>query len=132
MKETLAAQWIAERVFHITGDNPYVIILIIILFTIAMTNIISNTAAVAMLLPIGLALASEVSDINSLFIAMLIALSAGLAFTLIIATPGNAITYSAGYFSTRDLLKAGVLANLICIGVIFMIAILYWKGVLGL
>ena len=34
---------------------------------------------------------------------------------LVIATPGNAITYSAGYYSTRDLLKAGFFANVVCI-----------------
>jgi sodium-dependent dicarboxylate transporter 2/3/5 len=63
---------------------------------------------------------------------MLIALSGGLAFMFVIATPANAITYSSGYFSSRDLLKSGVVANVACIGVIFLVAIFYWKGVLGL
>jgi sodium-dependent dicarboxylate transporter 2/3/5 len=63
---------------------------------------------------------------------MLIALSGGLAFMFVIATPGNAITYSSGYFSSRNLLRAGVVANIACIGVIFLVAIIYWKGVLGL
>ena len=61
---------------------------------------------------------------------MLIALSGGLAFMLVIATPGNAITYSSGYFSTRDLFRAGSIANLICIAVIFIVALVYWIGVL--
>jgi len=51
---------------------------------------------------------------------------------LVIATPGNAITYSSGYFSTRDLFKAGSIANIICILVIFTVAVIYWKGILGL
>jgi sodium-dependent dicarboxylate transporter 2/3/5 len=51
---------------------------------------------------------------------------------LVIATPGNAITYSSGYYTTRDLLKAGVLANILCIVVIFVVAIVYWMGVLNL
>ena len=63
---------------------------------------------------------------------MIIALSGGLAFMLVIATPGNAITYSSGYFSAKDLFKAGVLANIICIAVVFIIAVLYWIGILGL
>jgi len=50
----------------------------------------------------------------------------------VIATPGNAITYSSGYFSSRNLLRAGVAANIACIGVIFLVAIIYWKGVLNL
>ena len=132
MRNTGAARWLVDGMFHIVGNNPYAIILILIIITIAMTNIISNTAAVAMLLPIGLAVAMEVPEISSLFAAMLVALSGGLAFMLIIATPGNAITYSSGYFSTKDLLKAGGLANLVCIGVIFCVAIIYWKGLLNL
>lgn len=63
---------------------------------------------------------------------MLIALSGGLAFMLVISTPGNTIAYSSGYFSTRDLLRAGVLSNIVCIIIIFLVAIFYWKGVLGL
>ena len=63
---------------------------------------------------------------------MLIALSGGLAFMLVISTPGNAITYSSGYFSTRDLFKAGILANIICIVIVFTVAVVYWIGVLGL
>jgi len=132
MRNTGAAHWLADGLFHIAGNNPYAIILMLIVLTIAMTNIISNTAAVAMLLPIGLAVAMEIPEISSLFAAMLVALSGGLAFMLVIATPGNAITYSSGYFSTKDLLKAGGWANLVCIGVIFCVAIIYWKGVLGL
>jgi len=131
LKETGAAQWIVDLIIG-TGSEPYIILLALIVLTIAITNFISNTAAVAMLLPIGLAIASEIPDISPLLSSMTIALSGGLAFMLVIATPGNAITYSAGYFSTRDLLKGGTIANLVCIGVVFAVAILYWKGFLGL
>ncbi|MDD5779357.1 MAG: SLC13 family permease, partial [Candidatus Thermoplasmatota archaeon] len=132
MKETGAASWITEGVVSIFGSNPYAIILVLILLTIVMTNFISNTAAVAMLLPIGFAIATEIPGVSPLFAAMAIALSGGLAFVLVIATPGNAITYSSGYFSVRDLLRAGVVSNLACIGVLFLVAVVYWRGVLGL
>jgi sodium-dependent dicarboxylate transporter 2/3/5 len=63
---------------------------------------------------------------------MIIALCGGLAFMLVIGTPGNAITYSSGYFSTRDLFKGGFIANFICIVIVFCIAIFYWIGILHL
>jgi sodium-dependent dicarboxylate transporter 2/3/5 len=63
---------------------------------------------------------------------MIIALSGGLAFMLVIATPGNAITYSSGYFSTKDLFKAGSISNVICIVIIFIVASVYWMGILGI
>jgi sodium-dependent dicarboxylate transporter 2/3/5 len=92
----------------------------------------SNTGAVAVLLPIGFALANEIPGISPLLSAMIIALSGGLAFMLIIATPGNAITYSSGYYSTKDLFKAGGIANILCIVILFAVAIFYWQGFLGL
>ncbi|MCK5112762.1 MAG: anion permease, partial [Thermoplasmatales archaeon] len=132
MQKTGAGSWIAHRLFDVTGNNPYLVIFGLIILTVLLTNIMSNVGAVAILLPIGLAIATEVPGVSPLLASMLIALSGGLAFMFIIATPGNAIAYSSGYFSSKDLLKSGVVANIICIGVIFTVAIIYWKGVLGI
>ena len=118
--------------FQSVGVNIYFVILVIILFTVLLTNIMSNIGAVALLLPIGIAIAPSIPGISPLLASMIIALSGGLAFMLVIATPGNAITYSSGYFSTKDLFKAGVLANIICIVVVFLVATIYWIGILQL
>jgi len=130
--KTDAAKWIANALFNVIGENPYLIILGLIVITIFLTEMMSNTGAVALLLPIGLAISAEILDITPLLASMTIALSGGLAFMLVIATPGNAITYSSGYFSTRDLFKSGIIANILCIIVVFSVAIIYWKGVLNL
>ena len=132
MQETGAGTWIANQIFTTFNVNIYVLIFMMIVITILLTNVMSNIGAVAILLPIGLAIATEIPDVSPLLASMIIALSGGLAFMLVIATPGNAITYSSGYFSTRDLFKAGFIANILCIAVIFCIAIFYWMGVLGL
>jgi sodium-dependent dicarboxylate transporter 2/3/5 len=132
MQQTGAGVWVAHQIFNLFGSHPYLVIFGLIIFTVLLTNIMSNVGAVAILLPIGIAISTEIPGVNPLLASMIIALSGGLAFMFVIATPGNAITYSSGYFSTRDLLKAGVIANIICIGVIFLVAIFYWKGVLGL
>ena len=132
MQQTGAGSWIAQNMFTILSGNPYSIILGLILFTVILTNVMSNTGAVAVLLPIGFAIATEIPVISPLLSSMIIALSGGLAFVFIIATPGNAITYSAGYFTTKDLFKAGSIANIICVFVIFAIAIFYWMGILGI
>jgi sodium-dependent dicarboxylate transporter 2/3/5 len=114
------------------SGNVYLVIFTLIFLTLLLTNIMSNTGAVAVLLPIGFAIANEITGISPLLASMIIALSGGLAFIFIIATPGNAITYSSGYYSTKDLFKAGGIANIICIGILFFISIVYWKGILGL
>ncbi|MCK4901844.1 MAG: DASS family sodium-coupled anion symporter, partial [Thermoplasmatales archaeon] len=131
IQETGAGKWIADIIFNMAGFNPYVMILVMIIITILLTNVMSNIGAVAILLPIGIALAPELG-ISPLLASMVIALSGGLAFMLVIATPGNAITYSSGYYSTKDLFKAGSIANILCIVIIFIVATTYWMGVLGI
>jgi len=130
MQKTGAGAWLAHLIFNTIGINIYLAILIMIIFTILLTNIMSNIGAVAILLPIGLAISTEIPGISPLLASMIIALTGGMAFMLVIATPGNAITYSSGYFSTRDLFKAGIFANIACILVIFIVAVFYWIGVL--
>jgi sodium-dependent dicarboxylate transporter 2/3/5 len=132
METTGAARWIADGVLTALGENPYIIILGLIILSKYLTEMMSNTGAVAMLLPIGIGFAGKIADVSILLASMIIALSSGLAFMLVIATPGNAITYTSGYFSTRDLARAGLMANIVCIVIIWVIAIGYWKGILGM
>ena len=129
MENSGAASWIAIRIIDIVGRNPYHILFILIVVTICITNMISNTASVAMLLPIGFGFSQEIPELTPLATSLAIAMSGGLAFMLIIATPGNIITYSAGYYSQRDLLKAGFWPNIASIFVIYLIAVTYWKWV---
>lgn len=132
MNDTGAGSWIANLMLDVAGSNVYLVILVLIAFTILLTNVMSNVGAVATLLPIGLGVASGISGISPLLASMTVALSGGLAFMLVISTPGNAITYSSGYFSTRDLLKAGGIANIACIGIVLLVAVVYWKNMLGM
>lgn len=129
MQETGAGTWIANQIFTAAGINPYAIILLLILITLLLTNIMSNIGAVAILIPLGLSIPPN-TGITPLLASLTIALTGGLAFMFVISTPGNAITYSSGYFTTRDLLKAGAVANIICILIVFTIATIYWIGVL--
>ncbi len=126
LKDTGAAFWIAGRFLDVAGGSDYVLILILILLTVTLTQMMSNTAAVAMLLPIGYGLSLE-SGLSPELTSYLIGLSGGLAFMFVIATPGHTIAYSAGYFSLRDIFRAGFYANIIAICIIFLVAISYWK-----
>jgi sodium-dependent dicarboxylate transporter 2/3/5 len=132
MQKTGAGAWIAHHLFVVAGENPYLVILGLIILTVLLTNIMSNVGAVAIILPIGIAISTEIPGISTLLASMLIALSGGLAFMFVISTPGNAITYSSGYFSSRNLLRAGIVSNIACITIIYLISVIYWKGVLGL
>lgn len=132
LNSTGAGAWLASMIVSNIPLNPLMILLAMICVTIVLTNLMSNTGAVAVILPVGLSIASEIAGISSLLMAMVIALSGGLAFIFVIATPANAIAYSSGYFSIRDLAKTGFLANTVCIVILLLVAIIYWMGVLRL
>ena len=129
MEETGAAAWLAGSLVNIVGKNPYIMLFMLICVTVGLTNLISNTASVAMLLPIGFGLSQEISELTPLVTTLAIAYSGGLAFMFVIATPGNLITYSSGYYSTKDLVRAGFWTNLVCIAIIFVMAVSYWQWI---
>ncbi len=127
LERTGAAEWIASGIFLLSGGNPYVALLVLILFAFMLTSMMSNTAAVALLLPIALGLAFKIPGFSPIAAAFAVALSGGGGFLLVTATPSAAIAYSSGYFGTRDLMRAGIWAIGICVGVIFLVANTYWR-----
>ncbi len=124
MESTGVALWMASGltgIFH----SPYAILFCIILLTFILTNLMSNTAAVATMLPISIGLA-ESAGISPLAAGMATALAGGAAFLFVIATPGMAIAYSSGYLTQKEMFKAGALAGISSMVIIFLFAIFYW------
>jgi sodium-dependent dicarboxylate transporter 2/3/5 len=126
LAESGAAQWLSNEVLDITSGNEFLSIFIIIILTKVLTEFMSNTAAVSILLPIGFAVFTSLGLPPEMG-AMLVGLSGGLAFMFLISTPGNLISFSSGYFSQRDLLKAGIAANGVTVLAVLLIAYTYWK-----
>ena len=127
MLGTGATGWIAQRIVSAVGNNPDILLFSVIVITVIFTEFMSNTAAVALMLPIGLGLASVSPSLNPIVISMAIALAGGFAFTLLIGNPGNMITYSTGYYRQRDLFKVGIVADISGILIIYFVASFVWK-----
>ncbi len=122
---TGASEWLAYSIVDIVGTNPYVILLILLVITVMMTEVMSHAAAVALMLPIGTSMAS-VAGMNVLTMSMAIALAGGFGYALLMGTPGNIMTYSTGYFRQRDIMKTGVVADIVGIAVVFFMATVLW------
>ena len=75
--------------------------------TMMMTQAMSDGAAVAVLGPINLNLAS-LSGAGIVQVGIASASSAAFAYLMVIGTPPNAIVSSSGYVFPRDFLKAGI------------------------
>jgi sodium-dependent dicarboxylate transporter 2/3/5 len=90
------------------GGMPMVIVLLVFALGAAvMTSFIANSATANLLLPIVVGI-SSISPATS---AVVVALAASAAMVLPISTPPNAIAYGSGYFSVRDMARAGILVT---------------------
>ncbi len=125
LQVTGASEWLASSIVGIIGTNPYLILLILLVITVLMTELMSHAAAVALMLPIATGMAS-VTGMSVLVVSMAVALAGGFGYALLMGTPGNIMTYSTGYFKQKDIMKTGVLADMIGIGVVFFMATVLW------
>jgi sodium-dependent dicarboxylate transporter 2/3/5 len=83
-------------------------ILIISALSILLTELMSNSAVVALLMPVVLGMCQALG-IEPRVMALVVAVPAGLGFTLPIGTPSNAIAYSSGHLSVRDMMVPGAI-----------------------
>lgn len=116
LAQILLGSWISS------GFVCFVAMVVIISF---LTEGMSNAAAVAMLLPIGLALAVKYG-IDPRAITLGITLPSGLAFLFPVSTPVMAIVIGSGYISPLEAFRRGMLLKLIGILIFLAIAKLYW------
>ncbi|MCP2605025.1 SLC13 family permease [Candidatus Aminicenantes bacterium AH-873-B07] len=123
LARTQAAEWLANLFISKYELSPFLFVIPISLIAKLLTEGISNTAAVAILLPLGFAFGH---NINPIIIVYVIAVPAGLAFCLPMGTPPNAICYSAGYYRISDAGKAGLLLNLISWLIFILMMKFYW------
>jgi sodium-dependent dicarboxylate transporter 2/3/5 len=120
-----AAGWIAGVTVAQWAHSPIAVIAIISAFGILLTEAMSHSAVVALLMPVSLGIAQQFG-IDPRVMAPAVALPAGLAFTLPVGTPGNAIAYSSGYLRLRDMLGPGSILVVVAWAAFNLVAIYYW------
>jgi len=87
------------------------------LLAIFLTEIISNTAAANLLMPV-LAAVATATGISHARVMMPAALCCTLAFMLPVSTPPNAIVFGTGRVATRDMMRVGALLNALGVAVV--------------
>ncbi|AKD38693.1 CitT protein [Pasteurella multocida subsp. multocida OH4807] len=126
LKDSGASKVLADGiVFLIDGGHFYLIGLIVAAFIIFLTEFTSNTASAALLVPIFISIAQSLG-MPELGLALIIGLGASCAFMLPVATPPNAIVFGTGDIKQSEMIKAGVVLNIICIFVIATIGYYFW------
>jgi solute carrier family 13 (sodium-dependent dicarboxylate transporter), member 2/3/5 len=117
-------KWLADS-FQDLNNLPY-FILLLILVTIAIfaTEIMSNLALVTVLIPVIASFAGE-NNYSIIQICFSVTLASSFAFMLPIGTPPNAIVFSAGHITIKQMAKVGFLLNIIGVLLITLVAYLF-------
>jgi sodium-dependent dicarboxylate transporter 2/3/5 len=125
-----AAAWVAEHTISQWASGPIGVVMMVSLATIALTEVMSNSAAVAIVMPVSIAVAQQFGiDVRAT--APLVAVPAGMAFMLPIGTPANAIAFSSGHLRLREMAVPGALLNLSAY-LIFNLLVFYYWPLLGI
>ena len=117
------AEWIGGQLTLLEGASIFILLLFLIALVNFLTEITSNLATTAMILPI-LAPLSLVLDVNPFILMVGATVAASCAFMLPVATPPNAVVFGSGYLRIPDMAKTGVWMNLFSI--IFLTIMVYF------
>ena len=117
---------IGEALSGVTRLSIIVVIAIVAMAVTFLTEITSNTATTALLMPI-LAAASLGAGFEPALLMLPAALSASCAFMLPVATAPNAIVFGTGQVTVEQMVREGLILNLIGILVITSV-VYYWLG----
>ena len=121
-QESGLTSWLGEQLktFHFLPLG--LIIAVVCTMATFTTEFASNTAMASTLLPI-LASLSVALRINPIILMVPATISCSAAFMLPVATPPNAIVFGSGYLQIRDMVKVGLILNLI--GLVLILVVVY-------
>ena len=131
MQATGAAAWLAHHLVagidhFVTGPHKALVLLAgLYLGTVVLTELLSNNAVAALMVPIALSIATAAElDARPLIIAVTFAASA--AFATPIGYQTNTYVYGIGGYRFADFVKIGVPLNALCFVVAMVVIPLVW------
>jgi sodium-dependent dicarboxylate transporter 2/3/5 len=122
---TGAAEWVSSHTIAAWASSGPAAVGIISALSIALTEMVSNSAVVAMLMPVTLGVAEQF-EMQARVMALVVAVPAGLGFAMPIGTPANAIAYGSGYLRLRDMMVPGLLMAFSSWAVFNLVAHFVW------
>ncbi len=126
LKETGTSLFLANMLSDLIAHFGLILIIAVIaFFVVFLTEFASNTASAALLIPV-FATVAEAFGLSPVVLSVLIAVAASCAFMLPVATPPNAIVFGSGHIKQSEMLRVGLVLNLVCGVVLTFIAMTFW------
>ncbi len=122
---TGAAQWMTDLIVGDWQGSPELLMLSIGVLSVVLTEFMSNSAVIAILMPPALSLAASLG-IDPRLMTMSVVLPSNFAFMLPMATPATAMAYSSGTFSPGEAIRRGAIMDVTGIVLLAGLIHLYW------
>lgn len=124
MADSGASGFLAAKVVQATDGMPtWLLVLGVVSFVVFLTELVSNTASAALLVPVFMGVSAALG-LPPPLLAAAIAVSASCAFMLPVATPPNAIVFATDLVPQATMMRCGLVLNLVCIGAVAAVAAL--------
>ena len=122
--------WIADKLLFIGDLDFFLIVLIIVTITMLTSELMSNTAVAALLLPI-MAVLGSATELDPILFMAPVAFATSYGFMMPVGTPPNAIAIGSGHVSIKQMVRYGLPFDLICIPIITVMMVLLLPMVWG-
>lgn len=121
MESSGLSRWIGSSVEGLSGVPDVILFAVLALLFVFLTELTSNAATTTMAMPVlvGAAAAMGTDPIPFMIVATL---ASSMAFMLPVATPPNAIVFGSNYLTIPQMVKAGLVLNLVAVGVVTLAA----------
>lgn len=124
--ESGTLQFIGSSVVGFVGDSPFLALAMFAVITAFLSNIMSNSATTAVILPIALSVMIGIG-FPAVVPVFLVALPSAFAFMFVVGTPSAALVYSTGHLDQTDFLIPGFILNVIGLASFLTIGLGWWK-----
>ena len=124
------ALWLGEQLAPLNAWGTAVLVVASVALVIFLTELTSNVATTATLLPVMGAIAIS-AGVPPIVLTVPITIAASCAFMLPVATPPNAIVFSTGAISIPQMVRAGVFLNIIGVIIVSIVALTLAPGLLN-
>ena len=126
MTKSGLAEWIAQALLSVGEPlGLFAILICVYLLTNVFTELITNSAAAVLMLPIGLEMASSLG-VSSMGIAMIISIAASASFITPIGYQTNLIVYGPGGYRFKDYVRVGTPLSMLVMVMTVSIVYTFW------
>ena len=114
--------WIADNMLFLEELDYILIVLVIVTITMLTSELMSNTAVAALLLPIMAVLGTTI-ELDPILLMAPVAFATSYGFMMPVGTPPNAIAIGSGHVSIRQMVRYGLPFDLICIPIVTLMVV---------